>query len=124
MDGTGHELLQPVGVVADLQLQEPRAGLRLLQRPLDAVRVRRRTRVLHRPDEQVRRRVELAAGQVRPATQRGGEALDMNRREQIGQRQQAQDGTTEFERECDSAVGVQEIPQVHLPIQRGTKRSL
>ena len=45
--------------------------------------------------------------------------LREERREQIGQCQQAQYGAEEFERECDSALGVQEIPQVHSTIQRG-----
>ena len=44
--------------------------------------------------------------------------------EERGQRQQAQDGTNEFERERNGALGVQEILQVHSVFQRGTKRSL
>jgi hypothetical protein len=45
--------------------------------------------------------------------------LRKKRREQRGERQQAQDGAKEFEREGDSTVGVQEIPQVHLRIREG-----
>ena len=45
-----HEALQQLGPVADLQLQEPRAGERLLGGAADAVLERRRARVLDRAE--------------------------------------------------------------------------
>ena len=52
----GHEALELLGPVAELQLQEARAGARLLGARSDAVVERRRARVLDRADEEVRAR--------------------------------------------------------------------
>src|SRR6478735_7027962 len=51
-----HERGEPLRLVADLQLEEARARSHLLQRPLDAVVVRRRAGVLDRAEEELRRR--------------------------------------------------------------------
>src|SRR5919109_4982510 len=65
-DGAGHEGLQALGHEADLQLQEARARVDLLRRARDTMRERRRARVLDGPDEQPRRGVEDAPGEVAP----------------------------------------------------------
>src|SRR3954451_5430740 len=62
--GAGHEGLELLGPVADLQLQEARSRARLHQRALDAVLDRRGTRILHRADEEPRRGLERPSGQV------------------------------------------------------------
>src|SRR5439155_21776374 len=69
-DGHGHEPLEHVGVETQLELEEAGSRLHLLQRALDAVLVGRRTRVLDRADEEVRRGVDRASGQVVPRRQR------------------------------------------------------
>ena len=68
----GAERLEVRGLVTDLQLQEARARARLLERALRAVGQRRRAGVLDGADEEVRRRLELAAREVLPARERGG----------------------------------------------------
>src|SRR5579864_399612 len=59
-----HERREPLGLEAHLQLQEARTCAYLLERAVDAVVVRRRTRVLDRPEEEVRRGTDVAAGEV------------------------------------------------------------
>src|SRR3954471_820430 len=51
-DRLGRERLEALGHEADLQLQEPRAGVGLLRRARDPMPERRRTGVLDRADEQ------------------------------------------------------------------------
>src|SRR3954447_18825175 len=63
-DRLGDERLEALGHEADLQLQEPRAGVGLLRRARDPMPERRRTGVLDRADEQPRRRIEDAAREV------------------------------------------------------------
>ena len=68
--GLRHEALEQLGLVADLQLEEARAGAGLHERALDAVLDRRRGGVLDRADEEPRRGLERPSGQVaarRPA---------------------------------------------------------
>ena len=65
-DAAGHERLELLGSVVDLQLEEPGAGVDLLQRPLGAVLQRRGGGVLDGTDEQVRRGRSSPAGQVHP----------------------------------------------------------
>ncbi len=67
----GAERLEMRRLVADLQLQETRARQRLLVRPLRAIGERRRPGVLDSADEQVRRGLDLAAGQVLAPRDRG-----------------------------------------------------
>ena len=67
----GAERLEMGGLVADLQLQEARAGARLLERALGAVGERRRAGVLDGADVEVGRRLDLAAGEVLAARDRG-----------------------------------------------------
>ena len=68
--GADHEALEVAAVEADLQLQELRSGVGLLQRALDAILERRRARVLDCAEEEVRRRVDRAAGEVATAADR------------------------------------------------------
>ncbi len=67
----GAERLEVSRVVGDLELQEARAGARLLERALGAVGERRRAGVLDRADEEVRRRLDHAAREVLAARDRG-----------------------------------------------------
>src|SRR5690348_9843241 len=66
------ERLEAFRLEAELKLQELRARVRLLERPVDAVVVRGRARVLDRADEERRRRVDLAPGEVAPVPHRRG----------------------------------------------------
>src|SRR5205085_9009516 len=63
-DGLGDEALEQLAVEAHLELEESRAGAHFLERALHAVVERRRSGVLDGADEQVRRRVDLAPGEV------------------------------------------------------------
>src|SRR5262245_37475437 len=65
LDGLGEERLQLLRPEGHLELEEARAGAHLLQRAIDAVVVRRRARVLDRAEEELRRRIDLAAREVR-----------------------------------------------------------
>src|SRR3954454_7025385 len=62
----GHERLEALGHEADLELEESRARVGLLLRACDPVPERRCAGVLHGADEQARRGVENAAGEVAP----------------------------------------------------------
>src|SRR5581483_3401462 len=64
LHGVRHERREPLRLEAHLQLQEARAGADLLQRAVDAVVVWRRAGVLDRAEEEVRRRTDVAAGEV------------------------------------------------------------
>ena len=64
VDAAGDERLEPLWLVADLQLQEPCAGVALDLGSFDAVRHRRRERVLDRADEEVRGGLDRASGHV------------------------------------------------------------
>src|SRR6476661_3944826 len=60
----GHERVEPLRLEGDLELDEPGARGRLLVGPGDAVLVRWRAGVLDAADEELRRRIDAAAGQV------------------------------------------------------------
>src|SRR5437763_6532012 len=64
LDRLAHERGEPLGLEADLELEEARARGDFLQRAVDAVVVGRRAGVLDRADEELRRRLELTAGEV------------------------------------------------------------
>ena len=69
-DSLGNELVEEIGEEADLELEEARAGADLLERAIDAVLERRCARILDRAEEEVRRRVERAPGEVAAACHR------------------------------------------------------
>ncbi len=74
---SGCERLEPLRVVADLQLEEAGARLDLLPGPGRPVVERRRSRVLHRADEQARGRLDRAAGQVPARRERRRDADEL-----------------------------------------------
>jgi hypothetical protein len=71
------EVLEHLGPVADLQLQEARAGACLHQRALDAVLDRRRGRVLDGAEEQPRRGLQRAPGEVAALGQHAGHGEEL-----------------------------------------------
>src|SRR5512133_1463520 len=76
-DGLLDEALEHLGPVADLQLQEARAGACLHERALDAVVDGRRPGVLDGADEEARRGVERPAGQVAAVGQHARECDEL-----------------------------------------------
>ena len=60
-------------------MQEAGAGPRLLQRAIHPVVVRRRARILDGAEEELRRGIDLAAGEVRAARQRAAESEQLDR---------------------------------------------
>src|SRR5581483_1814263 len=79
LDGAPHERLERREVEADLELQEPGARALLLQGTVDAVVDRRRRRVLDRAEEEHRRRLERAAGEVAAVPHRLGRREQLDR---------------------------------------------
>src|SRR5206468_2417871 len=73
-----HERGEALGLEAHLELQKARARTHLLEGAVDAVVVRRRAGILDRTDKELRRRVDLLAGEVFPAPHslRDGDELD------------------------------------------------
>jgi len=63
-DGFREKTVEELRLEADLELEEARAGADLLERAIDAVLERRCARILDRAEEEVRRRVERAPGEV------------------------------------------------------------
>ncbi len=75
--GPCDEVLEHLGPVADLQLQEARARARLHQRALDAVLDRRRAGVLDGAEEQPRRGLQRPSGEVAALGQHAGEGDEL-----------------------------------------------
>src|SRR5579864_1593199 len=74
-----HERLGLLGAEADLELEEARARAHLLQRAVDAVVERRGSGVLDRTEEEARRRVDPAAGEIRAVRHRDTEREQLDR---------------------------------------------
>src|SRR5207245_2610638 len=79
LDGLVHEGGEALRLEADLELEEARARADLLPRSLDAVVVGRRAGILDRAEEERRRRVELAAGEIHAVRQRATEREQLDR---------------------------------------------
>jgi hypothetical protein len=79
LDGALHEVLELLADEAALELQEARASAHLLQCAVDAVVVRRRAGILDGADEEVRRRIDLAAGEIGTACHRSGGRDELRR---------------------------------------------
>src|SRR5487761_1120957 len=71
--GLAHERLGLLGPEADLELEEARPRADLLQRAVDAVVERRRAGVLDRSEEQMRRGVDRASGEIPAVRHRAAE---------------------------------------------------
>src|SRR2546423_1085403 len=78
-DSLGEKRLEPLRLERDLQLQEACAGAHLRQRAIDPVVVRRRARILDRAEEELRRRVNLAPGEIRAARHGAAEREQLDR---------------------------------------------
>src|SRR5579864_4380325 len=79
VDRLAHERREALGLEAHLQLQEARARADLLPRALDAVVVGRCARVLDCAEEELRRRLELAPGEIGALHHRRPEREQLNR---------------------------------------------
>src|SRR5205823_3991653 len=65
LDRLGEERVELIGTEGHLQLQEARTCLDLLQRAIDPVVERRSARILDCAEEELRRRIDLSAGEIR-----------------------------------------------------------